>query len=120
MTTDRALGNLQSIWAQSDAGWSLDSPLGRLWVSCLASADDILVFARSERALTQVIGECCIEFGKIGLEVALDKKTFWTALRDPSVDTAAKVRNTVNTKRMVFSVAGPQSSQTCRCPCLNA
>ena len=39
MTTDCALGSLQSCWAQSDAGWSLDSPLGRLWVSCLAYAE---------------------------------------------------------------------------------
>ena len=49
---------------QSDAGWSLDSPLGRLWVSCLAYADDIMVFARTEMTLSA-------EFGKIGLEVAL-------------------------------------------------
>ena len=82
MTTDCALGSLQSRWAQSDAGWSLDSPLGRLWVSCLAYADDILVFARTELAVTQMIGECCAEFGKIGLEVALDKKTFWSSSVD--------------------------------------
>ena len=33
-----------------------------------------------------------------------------------SVDTAVKVRSTVNTKRTVYSVAGPHSSQICRCP----
>ena len=130
-----SLGSLQSRWAQSDAGWSLDSPLGRLWVSC----DDILVFARPELVLTQMIGECCAEFGEIGLEVALDKKTFWSSSVDctwwsnvflsrgllrsnsletslTSVDTAVKVRNTVNTKRMEYSVVGPQSSRICRCP----
>ena len=36
-----------------------------------------------------------------------------------SVDTAVKVRNTVNTKRTGYSVAGPHSSQICRCPFLN-
>ena len=80
MTTDCALGSLQSRWAQTDAGWSLDSPLGRLWVSCLACADDILVFARTELALTQMISECCVEFGKIGVEVALDNKNFLVQL----------------------------------------
>ena len=83
MTTDCALGNLQSIWAQSDAGWS---PLIRLSVGCgclvLAYTDDILVFAGTELALTQMIGECCTEFGQIGLEVALDKKTFWSSSVD--------------------------------------
>ena len=82
MTTDCALEIcIQFGFSQIQAG-PLSSPLGRLWVSCLAYADDILVFARSERALTQMIGECRTEFGKIGLEVALDKKTFWSSSVD--------------------------------------
>ena len=145
MTTDCALGSLQPRW-QSDAGWSFDSPLGRLWVSCLAYAFDILVFARTELALTQMIGECCAEFGKIGLEVVLDKKTFWSSSVDctgrslvvngvslpwsRSLEFLGNVfdlcghsgksaRNTVDTKRIGYSVVGPQSSPICRCPFLN-
>ena len=45
---------------------------------------DILVFARTELALTQMIGECCTVFGKIGLEVALGNKTFWSSSVDGS------------------------------------
>ena len=56
MTSDYALNRLQTRWALTDAGWSLDTALGPLWVSCLAYADDVLVFAKSELALSQSSG----------------------------------------------------------------
>ena len=79
MTSDCALGRLQEKWEHSEAGWSIDTPSGPLLVHCLAYADDVLLFARSESALANMLCDCCAEFGKIGLEVALDKKTFWTS-----------------------------------------
>ena len=109
--------------------------------------DGILVFARTELALTQMISECCVEFVKIGLEVALDNKNFLVQLCGrhweiscyqrrispvvlqhsksvemllTSVDTAVKVRSTVNTKRTVYSVAGLHSSTNLSLPILGA
>ena len=82
ITSDCALGGVQARWAQTDAGWSLDTSLGPLWLSCLAYADDVLVFTKAEVDLTRMISECCVEFGNIGLEVALDKKTFWSSFVD--------------------------------------
>ena len=79
MTSDSALGSLHAQWAQTDACWSIGTPSGPLWVSCLAYADDVVVFAKSELALTRMHSECCVEFVNIGLEVALDKKTFWSS-----------------------------------------
>ena len=61
---------------ETDAGWSIDTPSGPLWVPCLAYADDVVAFAKSELALTRMLSQSCVEFGNIGLEVALDKKTF--------------------------------------------
>ena len=55
MTSDCALGRLQDKWAQTDAGWSIDTPSGPLLVHCLAYADDFLVFARSESALASTL-----------------------------------------------------------------
>ena len=79
MTSDCALVRLQEQWARTGAGWSIDTPSGPLLIHCLAYADDVLVFARSESALARMLCECCVEFGNIGLEVALDKKTFWSS-----------------------------------------
>ena len=79
MTSDCSLGRLQEQCARTDAGWSIDTPSGPLLIHCLAYADDVLVFARSESALVKMLCDCCVEFGNIGLEVALDKKTFWTS-----------------------------------------
>ena len=62
MTSDCALGSLQAHWTQTDASWSLDTPLGRLWVS--------------------MISECCVELGNVRLEVALHNKTFWPSSED--------------------------------------
>ena len=76
MTSDCAFGRLQEKWAQTDAGWSIDTSSVPLLVHCLAYVDDVLVFARSESALASMLCDCCVEFGNIGLEVALDKKTF--------------------------------------------
>ena len=84
MTSDCALGRLQEKWAQTDAGWSIDTSSGPLLVHCLAYADDVWVFARSESALVRMLSDCCVEFGNIGLEVALDKKTFWTSSQNCS------------------------------------
>ena len=84
MTSDCALGRLQEQWARTDAGWSIDTPSGPLLVHCLACADDVLVFARSESTLARMLCECCVEFGNIGLEVAPDKKTFWFSSKNSS------------------------------------
>ena len=43
----------------------------------------VLVFAKSELALSQMLSECFVEFGNTGLEVALDNKTFfWSSSVD--------------------------------------
>ena len=73
---------MQTRWAQTDAGWSLDTSLGPLWVSCLARGDDVLAFAMSEVNFTRMLSECGVEFGNIGLEVALGKKTLWSSSVD--------------------------------------
>ena len=57
MTSDCALGRLHTRWAQTDAGWSLDTSFRPLWVSCLACADDVLVFAKSEVDITRMLSE---------------------------------------------------------------
>ena len=84
MTSDCALGVLQEQWARTDAGWSIDTPSGPLFIHCLAYADDVLVFARSESALARMLCKCCAEFGNIGLEVAPDKKTFGSSSANSS------------------------------------
>ena len=78
-SSDCALGRLQEQLARTDADWSIDTPSGPLLIHCLAYADNVLVFPRSESALARMLCEHCVEFGNIGLEVALDKKTFWSS-----------------------------------------
>ena len=55
-------------------GWSFD----QLLMTCLAYADDVLLFADSLEKLTRMFNDCCVSFERAGLEVGAEK-TNWSS-----------------------------------------
>ena len=66
---DEILGPLISKWTEQGLGWALDQVL----MTCLAYADDVLLFADSLEKLECMFNDCCISFDRAGLTVGAEK-----------------------------------------------
>ena len=62
---DEILGSLIPEWTARGVGWSCD----HLFMTCLAHADDVLIFADSLENITRVIIDCCASFERAGFAV---------------------------------------------------
>ena len=74
MLVDEFLGSLISEWTAEAVVWSFD----QLLMTCLACADDVLLFANSLEELTRMFNDCCAYFERAGL-VVVAEKTHWSS-----------------------------------------
>ena len=74
MLVDEILGPLISKWTEQGLGWALDQVL----MTCLAYADDVLLFADSLEKLECMFNDCCVSFDRAGLTVGAEK-THWSS-----------------------------------------
>ena len=74
MLVDEILCSLISEWIAQSVGWLFD----QLPMTCLAYADDVLLFADSLEKLTRMFNDCCVSFERAGLEVGAEK-THWSS-----------------------------------------
>ena len=74
MLVDEILGPLVSKWTAQGLGWAFDEVL----MTCLAYADDVLLFADSLEKLVCMFNDCCASFERAGLAVGAEK-THWSS-----------------------------------------
>ena len=71
---DEIFGSLIYGWTAQGVGWSFD----QLLMTCLAYADDVLLFAVSLEKLSRMFNDCSASFERTGLVVGA-QKTHWSS-----------------------------------------